>query len=458
MFGVDCANFGVVQGFDAFIAKWCTGIYDQGPGQTCVKDEHGVLINSGFVEYFCAMCNVLITVGATAGAVFVAPSVADGCGRRMCISLGAFTTGIGAAMSAFLSFGNVSAFLTSRFITGLGVGVCCYALPIYNSEMATPKIRGRTGSLFQIFTVLGGVIAVFVMLSYHDWRFGMFMPGMFGFLVSTTIWMAPESPRWVMKKKGFEAAVAILRKVRVGDVTAEAREIEAALEAEASTQNVSMMAACGDANLRKRCMIASYLQAAQQATGVNAFLGYASILFPKIGMSNAYVSNAFFNGTMLVGCIIGVLLIDSPRGGRRIQLMASTFLMGPSLVLAGICLKVDAPGMVVMGLICLFALGFQSAWGMIPWVYPSEIFSNKERDAGMGYAVGMQYFANTVLNIVAPQMMSWSGSGTIFIFGALNITNFFFVSFFIKETKGISLEKVPALFGKVTKAQPEAVA
>merc|ERR1712046_127168 len=108
-------------------------------------------------------------------------------------------------------------------------------------------------------------------------------------------------------------------------------------------------------------------------------------------MKNPYVSNAFFNGTMLVGVVIGILLIDSPRGGRRIQLLAATCLMGPSLVAASICLWANAPGILVMVLICLFALGFQSGWGMIPWVYPSEIFSNKERDAGMGYAVGTQY-------------------------------------------------------------------
>lgn len=282
----------------------------------------------------------------------------------------------------------------------------------------------------------------------------MLFPGIFGLIVSVAIWFAPESPRWTMKKKGFEAAVAILRQVRTGDVTGEAREIQDAIEAEANEQKIGLKDACGDANLRKRIMIASYLQTAQQATGVNAFLGYANILFPEIGFKNPFVFNVIWNGVMVVGVIFGISMIDSPKGGRRTQLLGATVLMGPSLVVAGILLKIfgtdsDTSNICVAILVCLFALGFQSGWGMIPWVYPSEIFSNKEREVAMGFAVGFQYFTNALIFFISPLMMTWSSSGTMFIYGALNITNFVFVSACIKETKGIPLEKVPELFGKV---------
>merc|ERR1712203_19321 len=137
--------------------------------------------------------------------------------------------------------------------------------------------------------------------------------------------------------------------------------------------------------------------------------------------------------------------------------MGATVLMGPSLVAAGALLLAfgtasGTSNTVVAVLVCLFALGFQSGWGMIPWVYPSEIFSNKERESAMGFAVGFQYFTNALIYFAAPLLMTWSAPGTMFIFGALNVTNFIFVSACIKETKGIPLEKVPELFGKVDRA------
>lgn len=449
MFGVDCANFGQTQGFTGFLKEFCEGTWDK--NYSC-KLHDGVLNNPDYQNIFCMLSNVLLVLGATAGAVLLAPIVAGGAGRRACISLGAFVTFVGTAISAFLSFGNSYIFWISRIVTGFGVGVCCYALPMYNSEMATAKIRGSTGSLFQLFTVIGQFFATMVMLKIHNWRLGMLFPGIFGFIVSIAIWFAPESPRWTMRTKGFEAAVAILRQVRMGDVTAEAQEIQAAIDAEANEQKISMAAACGDANLRKRITIASYLQTAQQATGVNAFLGYANILFPKLGIKNVFVFNVLWNGVMVIGVIFGILMIDSSRGGRRPQLLGATILMGPSLVVAGAFLQTGSSNIVVAVMVCLFALGFQSGWGMIPWVYPSEIFSNKEREVAMGFAVGFQYFMNAVIYLVSPLMMTWSGPGTMYIFGALNITNFVFVSTCIKETKGVPLEKVPELFGKVDRS------
>ena len=44
-------------------------------------------------------------------------------------------------------------FFVGRFITGLGVGISCFALPLYSAEISTASIRGATGSLFQLNVV-----------------------------------------------------------------------------------------------------------------------------------------------------------------------------------------------------------------------------------------------------------------------------------------------------------------
>lgn len=94
-------------------------------------------------------------------------------GRRPCIALGSAMCVVGCCLASFLSFGSTIVFFLGRFITGFGVGVACFALPMYNSEVATPGIRGATGSLFQFNVVIGSFIATIVTLFVHNWHIGM---------------------------------------------------------------------------------------------------------------------------------------------------------------------------------------------------------------------------------------------------------------------------------------------
>lgn len=57
--------------------------------------------------------------------------------------------------------------------------------------------------------------------------------------------------------------------------------------------------------------------------------------------------------------------------------------------------------------------------------------------------------------VVTPTMLQWSTPGTLFIFAALNMINIDFVWACIKETKGVPLEQIPALFGSVRKGECE---
>lgn len=87
------------------------------------------------------------------------------------------------------------------------------------------------------------------------------------------------------------------------------------------------------------------------------------------------------------------------------------------------------------------------AWGMIPWIYPSEIFTTSERDRAVSLAVFTQYGANAMLLYLVPLMLgALQIEGTIMFFGAFNSLNFLFVFAFVKETKGLALEDIPILF------------
>jgi len=462
MFGLDQGNFGNVQTFRRFRDEWCAHLY--GNTTTCSK-EHAEE-NKEWENTFVMWGATLITIGAAVGALVLAPWIAKVHGRRPCIAVGGAICFVGCLMASYLSYNNQWIFFIGRFATGFGVGVSCFALPVYNAEISTPSIRGATGSLFQLNVVIGGFVACLITLLNQHWRFGMMLPGFAGGILGCVMPFLPESPRWMMEaKNSFEAGRKELEKVRSGDVTEEAQNMWTEIKNEAEVEQVSYQELiCGDANLRKRVLIACTLVLGQQATGVNAFLGYAATIFKQCGIDSPLQFNVMFNFVMFFGCLAGLLLVDSRFGGRKCQLLVATTIMGPPLVLAGFMLSyikghddaamqdaqqglLQLANKITMFCVIIYGVGFQFAWGTVPWIYPAEIFSMSEKEKAVSIAVCLNYVANAAVVIITPFLMTASTPATLWFFGALNCLNFLFVWCFVKETKGVPLEEVPALFG-----------
>merc|ERR1711907_595918 len=207
--------------------------------------------------------------------------------------------------------------------------------------------------------------------------------------------------------------------------------------------------------LRYRLFVACYLQAAQQLTGVNAFLGFQSDIYQAAGYSEESVNDipggpAFIvQMVFIVGSLFGLFVVDSSFGGRKTQLMGASFLMGPALLIAAITHFVDGKPSITGYMVYVFSFGFQAAWGIIPWFYPAEIFQMKERERALAVSTLFGFTFNFIVGQVTKGLFSWSQGGMFLIYGLLNVANCFFVLTFIKETKGVQLEKIPGLFGPV---------
>merc|ERR1711939_291737 len=151
--------------------------------------------------------------------------------------------------------------------------------------------------------------------------------------------------------------------------------------------------------------------------------------------------------TMLAGCILGLILVDSPIGGRRKQLNAAAGLMCPALIIGAIAGWVGWTSQITKAALFVFGFGFQLAWGIIPWFYPAELFTMREREAALSLSTFAGFAMNVVIGYIALPLLRLSSYGTFFIFGLANITNVVFVLTCVKETKGLPLEDIPGLWG-----------
>ena len=148
--------------------------------------------------------------------------------------------------------------------------------------------------------------------------------------------------------------------------------------------------------------------------------------------------------------------------GRRKALLAGAAWMATFMYIIGAVLATHPPntksttvspasiGMVTM--IYLYVIGYSASWGPVPWVYVSEIFPTRLRAYGVGLAAATQWLFNFVITQVTPAAVNGIGWRTFLMFGIFCTAMGVWCFFFIKETKGRTLESMDVLFGFVDEA------
>ena len=118
-------------------------------------------------------------------------------------------TSVGAALST-----NVYLFMFFRFVSGLSIGASSVVAPVYISEIAPPKYRGRMVISFQLNVVAGILIAYFsnYLLAgvggENDWRWMLGVVAIPSLFFSLLMLITPETPRWLVLFKKDDAAAA----------------------------------------------------------------------------------------------------------------------------------------------------------------------------------------------------------------------------------------------------------
>ena len=387
--------------------------------------------------------------GCIAG-VFLAGKAGDHYGRKkvlMAAALLFFISAVGSASSHSLSF-----FLFSRILGGIAVGVASILSPMYIAELAPAKYRGTLVSLNQLAIVIGILVAFFsnyllVDTGENNWRWMLLVMAAPAILLFFSLFLVPESPRWLVARGRNNDALQVLVKTSGKEfASAELKEIEDTLKNQEESTFRDLLAP----KIKPLLFIGIILAVFQQITGINTIMYYAPKIFANVGQSNdsALFQTILIGGTNLIFTLVAMVLID--RLGRKLLIIIGS--TGMMLMLAGLSALYftnQTSGVLVLVFILGYIAFFAASLGPALWVVAAELFPNRLRSKGMSIAIVSLWIACTVVTIVFPIMLEkLSGGITFLIFALICLANLLYVLKYVPETKGKTLEELEKEFAK----------
>ena len=390
-----------------------------------------------FFHGFVVMASALW--GTVVGALFGGIPT-DKIGRKktlIWIGLFYFVSAIGSALA-----GDPWVFAFFRFLGGLGIGASTVAAPAYISEIAPAQNRGKLVALYQFNIVLGILIAFlsnFLLsgIGENAWRWMLGIQAFPAFIYTLMVFTVPESPRWLLVKKGDQAAAGkTLRIIDPGmDVEAEMQRILADHETTDKSETIFSK------KYRFSLILAFFVAFFNQFSGINAFLYYAPRIFEIAGLekSSALLSSVGIGVINLIFTLLGLSLIDR-FGRKQLMLIGSVgYIVSLSLVAAAFALGIK--GMAVPIFLFLFIASHAIGQGTVIWVFISEIFPNHLRANGQAFGSSVHWVLAAAIPSLVPVLFIKIGAATVFsIFAFMMVLQLIWVWRMMPETKQVSLE------------------
>lgn len=337
-------------------------------------------------------------------------------------------------------------FLLFRFLGGLGVGASSVAAPLYITEVSPAASRGRMVAMFQINVVAGILIAYlsnYLLQGIGDqsWRWMLGIQA----LPSVLFWLAllgvPESPRWLVLKRG-DRATALKTLQLIDPETADETLAAISESAQAGDAGSKVKASLFGAAYRFPVMLAVLFAVFNQVSGINAIIYYAPRIFEMAGLgtSSALLSSA---GIGLINFLFTVLALNFiDRFGRRLLMRVGSIGLVITLGLVARAFATqDFGGVTVPVLLFVYIAFFAFSQGAVIWVFISEIFPNEVRASGQALGSFTHWIMATVVAFSFPILTEQFGPATLFgFFCLMMVLQGLFAWRLMPETKGTSLE------------------
>ena len=336
-------------------------------------------------------------------------------------------------------------FLVFRLLGGLGVGVSSVTAPIYISEVSPADRRGRLVGLFQFNVVLGILISYLsnYLISQggeSSWRWMLGVQAFPSLLFLILIRFIPESPRWLILKKGEVAkALEILRVINPLNCDEELVTIK-----NSSLNDTGKTASLFSGQYKTPVILAVLFAFFNQVSGINAIIYYAPRIFEMAGLG-AHSSLLSTVGLGLINFIFTLLAINIiDKVGRRVlMLIGSVGLISSLFLVAFTFYSGSFNGFAIPLYMMVFIAFFAFSQGAVIWVFISEIFPNEMRAKGQTLGSSTHWVMAALIAFCFPYLAEkLGGATTFFFFGSMMVLQLILVWRMMPETKGKSLEQI----------------
>lgn len=435
---------GFLFGFDTAVISGVVGF---------VKDEFGM--SAAMEGWFVSSALLGCILG-----VAMAGKLSDSFGRKKVMLLSAvmFTASAAGCMLA----GNEIILIIFRLAGGLGIGIASMISPLYISEFAPARLRGRLVALYQLAITIGILCAYFSnawlqdiatagtlrqgtafsdwIIYEHVWR-GMLGMGLLPALIFLLcLFLLPESPRWLVMKGRTEQARALLGKIS-GTVYAD-REL--ATIRQSFFKERGKLSVLLSPPYRTALFIGLLLPFLSQVSGINAIIYYG----PRILEQAGFTIGSALGGQVTIGIVNAVFTVAAiftvDKWGRKPLLLTGVSCSLLALMFTGLLFHLGiTEGPWILLLILCYIAGFAFSFGPVCWIIIGEIYPTAIRGRAMSLATLSLWIGTFLVGQLTPMMLDGIGpAGTFWLFALLCSPTLWLTLKLIPETKGRSLEAI----------------
>ena len=415
----------------------------------------------------------IFNVGCAVGGIILS-KIADMQGRRMALMVSMVIYVVGIIIQIASQHAWYQYFI-GRLISGLAVGMVSVVSPLFISEVSPKQIRGTLVCCFQLFITMGiflGYCTTYGTKKYTDskqWRVPLGLCFAWAIFLVVGMLSMPESPRYLMEKKKIdEAKKSIARSNKISEedpfVHTEIQLIQAGIDREALAGKASWKELItGKPKIFRRVIMGIMLQSLQQLTGDNYFFYYGTTIFQAVGMNDSFETSIVLGIVNFASTFAGIYAIE--KLGRRMCLLTGSACMFVCFIIysllgsqhlykhgtSNVSSNTRKPtGDAMIFITCLYIFFFASTWAGGVYCIISESYPLRIRSKAMSVAQAANWMWGFLISFFTPFITSAIHFYYGFVFTGCLLFSFFYVYFFVYETKGLSLEEVDELYASDT--------